>query len=340
MTDERPVAGHERIEDPHDARNPKHARIDDRRQQPYEIPVAHQALPLCLTAETQEAAPVTHEPDPAGELVAKPALAECEQEHDDLGREEQRRKHEKRARREAGAEEHDPVSLHEVALLPVLLEVVVVVDVGVRGADDAAPGHLHAPAKLDVLLIEEELVVEAAELVEGGGAECHRCATRCGDVGLLGVRVDSVGRGAVLAGPAEPADMDDGPGGVQMLRIVEEAQSGSDDANLVVLEGLDHPPEGARCDDGVGIEEDEGLAVRDLCAEIAAAPEAEVRRRADEGDATGGGNGLELFSAGSVVDDDHFPVGLIGPDGGHTGEEAGAGVVRDDHDRCGIPHSG
>ena len=90
--------------------------------------------------------------------------------------------------------------------------------------------------------------------------------------------------------------------------------------------------QGARCDDGVGIEEDEGLAVRDLRAEIAAAPEAEVRRRADEGDATGGGNGVELFSAGSVVDDDHFPIGLIGPHGGHTGEETGAGVVRDDDD--------
>ena len=102
---------------------------------------------------------------------------------------------------EARAEEHDPVPLHEVALLRVPLEIVVVVDVGRAAVDDAAAGHLGAPAELHVLLVEEELVVEAAELVEGVGAKRHRRATRRGRVVGLGRDADdSVGCGAVAAG--------------------------------------------------------------------------------------------------------------------------------------------
>ena len=68
--------------------------------------------------------------------------------------------------------------------------------------------------------------------------------------------------------------MDDGARGVEKLRLVEQAQARGDDANLLVAQRIDQPLQRAGNDDGVGIEEDQGLAARDLGAEIAAAAEA------------------------------------------------------------------
>ena len=91
-----PVAGHERIEHLHEGRHPEHARIDDCGQELDEVAVAHEAAPLGLAAKPEQPAPVPHEPDPAGELVAEPALLEREHEHRKLRRDEQRRQQDER----------------------------------------------------------------------------------------------------------------------------------------------------------------------------------------------------------------------------------------------------
>ncbi len=215
------------------------------------------------------------------------------------------------------------------------LEVVVVVDVRGRAVDDASARHLRAPAELDVLLVEEELVVEAAELVEDIGAQRHRSAARSSHVGQSH---RAFGRGSVAARPAEAADVDHRAGGVEELRLVEEAQARGDDPDLGIAERLDESTERSGLDHRVRVEEDERLAARHLRTEVAAAGEAEVLGRRDDRDAAGRSNGLELLAAAAVVDDDHLPARLVGPDRGDAREQGGTRVVRDDDDRGGIPH--
>ena len=79
-----------------------------------------------------------------------------------------------------------------------------------------------APAQLEILLVEEELLREAAELAEEIGADRERRPARVRDVADGGDRVDRV---AVAARPGEPAHVHDVAARVQRVRRGEQARA-------------------------------------------------------------------------------------------------------------------
>src|SRR5439155_2137362 len=122
----------------------------------------------------------------------------------ELDRDEYGREQEQQTCRVGREHEDEPVPL-EVVLLPAVrpLEHVVVQHVRPRLDDDPQVAQPDAPAELEILLVEEELLREPAELAKELGADRERGAARGGDLAELGERVRRL---AVATGPGEAAE--------------------------------------------------------------------------------------------------------------------------------------
>jgi hypothetical protein len=120
-------------------------------------------------------------------------------------------------------------------------------------------------------------------------------------------------------------------GRVQELGLVEEPQTGGDDADRRVLERPHEPVECPRSDDRVGVEEDERVAGRIARALVGATREAQVPSRGDDPDAVARRRRVDLGPAAAVVDDDD----LVGLEGVEQPPERLAGAVGDDDDALG-----
>ena len=182
------------------------------------------------------------------------------------------------------------------------------VDVRFGIDDHTEPGEMRAPAELDVLEVHEELLGKPAEPVEGLGADRHRSSARRGDLARLSHRF---GRLAVAGRPPDAADVHIGAPGVEELGPVEEPQSGHRDPDRTAFERPPEAVEGARRDDGVGIEEDEHVAAGLACTEVGAGRKPEVLARRDDAHACSRFCLRDLLAALAVVDDDDL-VSLAG----------------------------
>jgi hypothetical protein len=185
-------------------------------------------------------------------------------------------------------------------------ELVLVVDVGGRVDHDAQAAEPDAPAELEILLVHEELLGEAAELVEKVAADRHRGAGREGDVAQLG---DGRSRAPEEAGPRDPGQMNLVAGRVEELGLVKQSEPGRDDADRGILERPDETFQSPRADDRVGIEEDERRVRRVPGTDVAAAGETEVAPWRDDPHALTCCGRVYLGAAAAVVDDDDL-VGL------------------------------
>src|SRR5712691_10391004 len=105
---------------------------------------------------------------------------------------------------------------------------------------------MRPPGELQVLLVEEELLREAAEVAKDVAAGREGGAARVRDLARLRQGVGGV---AIAAGPGEPAHMHDVATRVQALRILQQAEPRLHDADVRLLERTRERRDGARLDD-------------------------------------------------------------------------------------------
>src|SRR5438874_581215 len=213
-------------------------------------------------------------------------------------------------------------------------------DAAPPGGDDAVQRHdaggqrehprveePDAPAELEILLVEEELLREPAELAKELGADRERGAARGGDLAELGERVRRL---AVAAGPGEAAEVHDVTARVQELGLCEQAQARLCDADTGVLEPSRERGDRAGLRDRVRVQEDERLGVRRRGAAVAAGAEAAVLSRVDHVDAFASPRILDLGPRPAVVHDDDFDA--VGAKRVEAARQCSTAVVRH-HDR-------
>ena len=140
------------------------------------------------------------------------------------------------------------------------LQLLAVADPGLRGDDDARAAQVDAPAQVDVVAVERDRRVEAAEGAEQVGA--HEQAGRGEDedvadgVVLLLVVLARLGDRVDLAEAveAEPDVLED-------ARVVPRHELGADDAGVGAVQLLDERPHGVRLEGDVVVAEAEEAAV-------------------------------------------------------------------------------
>src|SRR5581483_4226571 len=158
-----PPGRDERVREARRVRELEHLWVEHGRQMPSEVAVGDPAQRLGRTPPLAEPARVRGEPPPAGDLLAQPALPPREEGDAELGGEEHRREQQQKPSRVCRQHEDEPIPLEVVLLAPAAaLEDVFVQDVGVGRDNHAQAVQAHAPAELEILLVEEELLREAA----------------------------------------------------------------------------------------------------------------------------------------------------------------------------------
>ena len=173
-----------------------------------------------------------------------------------------------------------------------------------RGDSQRATGKPHPQREVDVLVVEEELRSEAAEALE---LLARNREARPGAEARLGIRVGLRDRLARPARPGDPREVDD-----TAPRVHELPPLGSDERlprrpARAVGERRGDRLAPALGDDGVGVEEDQELALRLRRAAVARGRKAVVRLALDH---TRAGrriaHDLERLVAGRVVDHDQL----------------------------------
>src|SRR6266404_3341191 len=132
---------------------------------------------------------------------------------------------------------------------------------------------MRAPVKLEVLLIQKELLGEAAELAEDVAADREGRAARVRDLLRRGELVSGI---AIAPGPRESADVHDVAARVQEFRILQQTEACLDNADVRRLECSGECSNSTGLNDGVGIDEDEDIRINFASASVAACSEADV----------------------------------------------------------------
>jgi hypothetical protein len=162
----------------------------------------------------------------------------------------------------------------------------------------AQPG---TPAQLEILLIEEKLLRESAELVKELRADRQRGAARVGDLARLGQLVRRI---LVAAGPGEAGHVQNIAARVEELGPPEQAQTGLRDAGGAILEPSRERSDRTRLRDRIGIQEDEHVGVCRSRAAVAAGAEAVVPSCLEDAHAVAPLGILDLPTSRAVVHND------------------------------------
>jgi len=165
------------------------------------------------------------------------------------------------------------------------------------------PGQMSPPAELDILLVHEQLLGEAAELGEGLSPDRQR---RSAGGGHVLEPLDALRGLAEPTGPRQAADVDDGSAGVEQVGPIEQPQTGHRDSDHRVVQRPRELCKRAVRHDRVRVEEHEHIADRLGGAAVAAAGEAEVLAGLDQAHPTLALRGSNRRIAPTVVDDDHL----------------------------------
>ena len=255
------------------------------------------------------------------------------------GGEQQHRSQRAAQRRLAVALDRGPhgVALHEELLLAARLQAgggaVAVVHGRVGHDADVAARQSHAPSEVDVVVVGEEAVVEAACRGVGGARDGERSAV--GEERLAGGRELGPHRLAVVV--LEPAGLETDRAAHEVEAPAVPAEHAGGRARVLGVHGVHEPADGVRFHAHVVVEEHEHVAARGRHAGVVAAGEPAVLAEGDEGD-RGEARGHQRPRAvgGSVVHADEFEaVGRVGAgeQGGEAGVEMRLAVPVDDDDR-------
>src|SRR3989442_14577018 len=191
--------------------------------------------------------------------------------------------------------------------------------------EDLQAAQSRAPAELEILLVENQLLGEAAELTEEIRADRECRAARIRDLARLD---DPVCRIAVAAGPGEAAHVHDVAARVEEIWALEQAQPRLHDADTGIFEAARERGDSAVLRDRVGIQEAEHTGVGRGSTGVAARAEAVVIPRLEEPNALAPRSILDLRAAVAVVHDDD--VDIVAAQRVEAASQRRAAVVRDD----------
>ena len=147
----------------------------------------------------------------ARELLPPPAAGGGDGEQRQLGREQRRRQQDQQRGRVGADEEGEAVALEPAPLVLAGAELVVVVDDRGRLDPERAAAQPQPQREVDVLVVEEEALGEAADLVPGPQRDRQAGAGEDGDLAGRRRRGDRL---AVAAGPDDAGEVDRVAGGV------------------------------------------------------------------------------------------------------------------------------
>ncbi len=254
--------------------------------------------------------------------LRQPPLRSGQRPHRDFLRDEQRGEGQQAACRPEGEHADQAVPVEEVELRRVAPELVAVPHHGAGHEDHGTAGLPAAEREVGVLLVGEELALEASELpVE---LQRHRHARATGGEHVATDRM-ATGRLVERPRPAEAEEVDLVAGRVEVVRPVGETHARGGDAGGAagrVAQFVRQGAEAAGIDDRVRVDEGDDLTHGDSRTVGAAAREAGVGAGPHDGHALHRLEPVDGAVGAPVVDEDHLDD-LAG-----TGQRRGDGVLQ------------